>query len=385
MAKEGKKKNPILKVLKVIGIILLIIILLVGGLFAWLTVKEYKPEDVEAVEIEKEGDNDSSKLPLGDTFTIMTWNMGYGALGENADFFMDGGTGVMTATADEVDQNVKAIADTVAEYDTDFVFLQEVDRDSKRSHNKDEYASLADALCKKSDDADGDAFLTHAFAYNYKVPYVPYPVPPLGKINGGIATFSKYDMEKGERIQLPCPFKWPVRLGNLKRCLLITRIPLLMKSDLDDTENMKYLVLINLHLEAYDDGEGKKAQTELLKALLEYEAEQGNYVVAGGDFNQTFSNVDSSMYPELPDMWHCGAIDAETFDDGWQLMMDNTVPTCRSLDKAYKGADHDNFQYYLIDGFIVSGNIKVDKIETVDKQFVNTDHNPVVMTFTLDE
>ena len=105
MAKEGKKKNPILKVLKVIGIILLIIILLVGGLFAWLTVKEYKPEDVEAVEIEKEGDNDSSKLPLGDTFTIMTWNMGYGALGENADFFMDGGTGVMTATADEVDQN----------------------------------------------------------------------------------------------------------------------------------------------------------------------------------------------------------------------------------------------------------------------------------------
>ena len=50
MAKEGKKKNPILKVLKVIGIVLLIIVLLEGGLFAWLTVKEYKPEDVEAAQ-----------------------------------------------------------------------------------------------------------------------------------------------------------------------------------------------------------------------------------------------------------------------------------------------------------------------------------------------
>jgi endonuclease/exonuclease/phosphatase family metal-dependent hydrolase len=62
---------------------------------------------------------------------------------------------------------------------------------------------------------------------------------------------------------------------------------------------VKYLVLVNLHLEAYDDGEGKKAQTEMLKQILQEEADQGNYVIAGGDFNQTFSGTDDSMYPEL--------------------------------------------------------------------------------------
>ncbi len=57
------------------------------------------------------------------------------------------------------------------------------------------------------------------------------------------------------------------------------------------------LVLVNLHLEAYDDGEGKAAQTAQLAQLLQEERARGNYVIAGGDFNQSFSNVDTSMYP----------------------------------------------------------------------------------------
>ena len=50
-------------------------------------------------------------------------------------------------------------------------------------------------------------------------------------------------------MQLPCPFSWPTRIANLKRCLLVERIPI--------ADSDKELVLVNLHLEAYDDGEGK--------------------------------------------------------------------------------------------------------------------------------
>ena len=50
----------------------------------------------------------------------------------------------------------------------------------------------------------------------------------------------------------------------------------------------KELVLINFHLEAYDSGEGKIAQSKMLAEKLESEYQQGNYVIAGGDFNQTF-------------------------------------------------------------------------------------------------
>ena len=62
--------------------------------------------------------------------------------------------------------------------------------------------------------------------------------------------------------------------------------------------------------------------------------------------------------------------------------MDNSTPTCRSLDRPYD-PDDKSFQYYMIDGFIVSDNVNVEKIQTLDCGFKNSDHNPVFMTFSL--
>ena len=63
--------------------------------------------------------------------------------------------------------------------------------------------------------------------------------------------------------------------------------------------------------------------------------------------------------------------------------MGSSAPTCRSLDQPYAGADKESFQYYLIDGFIVSANIQVNSLATQDLGFVNSDHNPVLMMVTL--
>ena len=154
----------------------------------------------------------------------------------------------------------------------DIYLLQEVDADSDRSYNFNEVEHFSEGRNARSS----------AYALNYSCPFVPFPWPPMGKVTSGILTTSDFAVEGGtaERIALPCPFSWPLRTANLKRCLLITRYAL------PGTE--AELVAVNLHLEAYDDGEGKAAQTAMLFDILEEEYAKGNYVVAGGDFNQTF-------------------------------------------------------------------------------------------------
>ena len=95
--------------------------------------------------------------------------------------------------------------------------------------------------------------------------------------------------------------------------------------------------------------------------------------------------MDVSAYPVKEGTWEAGYIDVEEFGEDLSFHMDNTTPSCRSLDQVYAGADHENFQYYMLDGFIVSSNVSVESVETVDLDFVNTDHNPVVLQVTLSE
>ena len=362
----GKKKRPPgIRILQWICVILLVLVLAVAGLFGYLTITEYKPDDVVTLDIEP-SDEEPGDAAVRDTYTLVSWNTGYGALGDNADFFMDGGTHVKTADKERVLQNVEDMSDALKKIDPDFIFLQEVDVDSHRSSHIDESEMFAEAF----------PGMDSAFATNYKVAYIPYPVPPIGSVESGIMTLSGCRVKDAKRISLPCPFSWPVRLGNLKRCLLVDRIRL-------DGEDEKELVLVNLHLEAYDSGEGKIEQTKLLAQILNEEREKGNYVIAGGDFNQAFTEEEQTLYQIPGDLWRPGQLDGEVFGEGWQLLTDPTVPTCRSLDKPLEGADAEYFQYYVIDGFIVSDNVKVESLETQSLHFTATDHNPVVLKFTL--
>ena len=358
-----KSRSAGKKILIAFLALILFVVLLAGALVGVLSITEYKPQAVETVEIQGSA---GQTLKAGEQVTMMIWNIGYGALGDNADFFMDGGKGVQTADLDRLQENLHGIQTEIWEVDPDILLLQEVDQYSSRSMGVDEMAWFRGGLEEYSS----------AFANNFKVLFLPYPIPPIGKVDSGIGTFSQYGMTSAERVQLPVPFSWPMRMANLKRCLLITRMPV-EGSD-------KELVVINLHLEAYDEGEGKAAQTEALAKILQEEAAKGNYVIAGGDFNQIFSNMDLDRYPLQEGTWHPGLIEVEQIEGDWKFLMNGTVPTCRSLDQPYEGADKDRFQYYLIDGYIVSGDIKVEYLATQDLDFQYSDHNPVVIRFTLD-
>ena len=40
---------------------------------------------------------------------------------------------------------------------------------------------------------------------------------------------------------------------------------------------------------------------------------------------------------------------------------------------------------YVIDGFLISPNVTVESVQTVDEGFENSDHNPVLLTVSLGE
>ena len=343
---------------KVLGILLLVLVVAVGGLLGWLTVREYKPAPTEQLEAIQ----NSSQTPSGTSFTVLSHNVGYCALGAESDFFMDGGTQTRPESAQIVEKNLAGIREELATLDPDFVFLQEVDTDSHRSFGVNEQVELL----------DGTAWAA-SYALNYSCDFVPVPLPPLGKVHSGLLTLSKYQLDSPERIALPCPFSWPLSIANLKRCLLVNRVAL---------EGGKELVLVNLHLEAYDDGEGKIAQTKQLVDFLNAEYEKGNYVIAGGDFNQVFPDT-LRTYPNThEENWTPGVL--EPMERGLAYAWDDSVPTCRLLNQPYDPADTVNTQYYVIDGFIVSANVTVDRVETLDEGFAYADHNPVLLTFTVD-
>ena len=78
------------KILKALLVLVIVLLVLVGGLLTFLTIVEYKPEDTEAVPVQTVG-GQAQTLAAGDSIKFVAWNIGYGALGDNADFFMDGG------------------------------------------------------------------------------------------------------------------------------------------------------------------------------------------------------------------------------------------------------------------------------------------------------
>ena len=350
------------KLLTILFILILIPIVGVGLLLGWLSATEFRPAETEKAAVLNAGEGGAVRL--GEDYAVMSWNVGYGGLGKESDFFMDGGENSRAADEATVIAYLDGIRETVAREMPDLVLFQEVDIDSSRSYGIDQRSFLDRGMQSET------------FALNYSCPFVPIPVPPIGRVHSGLFTVTEnLRMAEAQRISLPCPFSWPLRIANLKRCLLVSYLPI-EGSD-------RQLVLVNLHLEAYDDGEGKIAQTRQLKSFLDAEYAKGNYVIAGGDFNQAFPGS-LERYPNAhPELWEPGVLDDELLPEGWTLAYDLSVPTCRLLNQPYNPGDLAGTQHYVIDGLILSPNVTMKSVKTLDEGFANSDHNPVLVEFAL--
>ena len=110
------------KILKWAGVVLGAVVLAAVVLVAWLTIREYKPDAVEGVEIAAFA---NQTVAPGDSFTVSTQNTGYAGLGADSDFFMDGG-GDVAPTKEQQESNQSGLAAQLEQYGADYVEVTKV-------------------------------------------------------------------------------------------------------------------------------------------------------------------------------------------------------------------------------------------------------------------
>ena len=104
-----------------------VIVLLFVLFFAFFTITDYKPDATFDIH----NTNHPDTLKTGDTLTIITWNIGYAGLGNEMDFFYDGGEQVR-ATEKNTRKNLSEISSFLSNTGKpDFILLQEVDKKAK--------------------------------------------------------------------------------------------------------------------------------------------------------------------------------------------------------------------------------------------------------------
>lgn len=341
---------------KITGIVLLVIVLIFTGILLFFQVTEFRPSGTSPVEIR----GSAKQFPAGKTvFTLMTWNIGYAGLGSGMDFFYDGGTGVRDGR-EQTCRNLAAIRKFVASDDSaDFILMQEIDHQAKRSWFQDEMDTISAGLPR---------FCSMA-GINYDCPFIPVPVTdPIGRVKAGVAIFSAYRPVSASVTYFDAFFNWPDRLMMLKRCFITARYKL---------AEGKELVLINTHNSAYDStGKLRHRELFILDSVMKSEYGRGNYVIAAGDWNSN------------PRGFRPGAIQTgdlittieppigNDFLPGWQFVYDSLHASNRFLDMPYRKG---KTRATTIDFFVISPNIKAVSAVTVPQGFRYSDHEAVVV------
>ncbi len=346
-------------ILKVLFWIIVLGVLAFAFLISYATFSDYEPAKQETV-FESANPDIYPEWPEID---MLIWNIGYCGLSSEMDFFYDGGEKVRTSR-EQVLINLKSIISELQGYDTlEFILLQEVDVDSKRSYGISGYDSIRLSL------PDYHTF----FGKNYDVFFVPLPPSePMGRVKSGLQTLSKSVPSSSVRWSFPGKFAWPKSLFMLDRCFLVNRYPM---------TGGKELLIINTHNSAYDAGGILRTQEmNYLKDFLTAEYEKGNYVIVGGDWNQSppgykpefkkdvFDNVDFTLIPDgyLP--------------DNWKWVFDPATPTNRRVMTPY---ERGTTPTTIIDFYLLSPNVEALSVNTVDKEFLNSDHHPVRLKIRL--
>lgn len=353
------------KTLKWFVKILIVFILLIGGLLGYLTLVEYNPKPIEILEMTN---NQSTSVSLNESYKALIFNIGYASLGADEDFVMDGGKKGRTDNKDVMVGYLDGIKQILTTSQADFYLLQEVDLKARRSYN----VNQVDAIYENLGNQYG-----YSFAYNFKAQFVPFPLSftdYIGYVESGLHTLSKYKVDAVERHQFPGSFDWPLRIANLKRAMTIHELPI--------QNSTKKLIIVNLHMSAYDgDGTLRAQEMTFLKTFLEDQKALDNYVLVGGDFNQTFPEA-VGIYPPTQDIWVAYDMESNFLPAGYQFKVDLNHPSCRLLNQPYNPSDPLT-QYYIIDGYIVSDNITVSRVENLNHGFLYSDHNPIEIEFTL--
>ena len=359
-----KKKTLLKSIFKWLGIVLAVILLVVILYVIYVFGTYKRIPDMQPLEVQQVA---TEQAKTGEIYSIVTYNLGFGAYLPDFSFFMDGGEESVAKSKESVIGAIKGAADVVAELETDFVAFQEVDLDGTRSYHVNQFELLKEQFAQYS----------NTFAVNYDSAYLAYSIlEPHGKNKAGLATFSRFGIDSALRRSLPIATS-VLKVLDLDRCYSISRIPV---------EGGKELCLFNIHMSAYSSDPGvREGQIQMFVSDMIREYEAGNYVICAGDFNHDLKLMNENQAPEFS--WAYPFPRSE-FLEGLSFAMDvlsdaereGLWDSARNADMIYIPGE--TFTITL-DSFIISDNVEVVSYTNVNLGYAYSDHDPVYMEFIL--
>jgi len=345
--------------------IFIFLLLVVLGYFIYVFADYSRLEDLLQLQIDVKG-NLTGAVSTETLYSITTFNIGFGAFESDFDFFMDGGKGSWAKSEEALLLNMKGIADAITGLHSDFIMLQEIDVHGTRTYHFNELEYLENEL----------EYGNYVFAQNYDSSFLFYPFfEPHGANKAGMVTATSFNMTDSIRRSLPIASNMN-KFFDLDRCYSMTHIPV------DDGK--RNLTLFNVHLSAYGgNAEIREQQVKLLSSDMQIEIDAGNYVICGGDYNH---NLRKGDFPNVPDWAQQFPRDSLPLNTTFAFEVSNITDiesnSCRDTDAPYeKGKTYT----VMVDGFIVSSNVKVELYKSLAWEFEKSDHNPVYMEFKLNK
>lgn len=283
---------------------------------------------------------------------MATWNLGYAGMGEESDFILDLGQQSRPLSAELVRKNAAGIAQQLPRLEADVVLLQEVARPSFSTYGFDLLAAVRSALPNHG----------VAFGADVDTRFVPQPF----SIQIGNASLSRVAVAAAERRALPLEPEFQYGLFRKGYRMHILRLA-----------GEVPWVFVNIHLSAFDDSSDAVRERQLQSvmdfAVAEYEA--GRHVVVGGDWNMRLAPTDFAHTTAEKYLFWVRDLPANAVPAGWSWGVDRRAPTVRTANQPYVRGE--NYRL-IIDGFLVSPNVALEKVTTIDLDFETTDHNPVI-------
>ncbi|MGI9544543.1 MAG: endonuclease/exonuclease/phosphatase family protein [Cyclobacteriaceae bacterium] len=285
-----------------------------------------------------------------DTLTVVSYNMGY----------LSGMTNNLPIQPDPglYNHNLSRLIKMFQAIQPDLIGIQEIDYGSDRSLGMDQLDSLL-------------KYCQIPFAHksiNWDKNYVPFPYwPPavhFGRVLSGQAILSKYPVDRGERTVLENPDNQPFYY----KAFYINRLIQVAHVSIDG----KRLIVMNVHLEAYDRGTRERQAQHLLQVYRDYAKQYPTLLV--GDFNARppyageVDEVESTIQLFLDELHLSAAIPKQKY------LANEEEYFTYSSDRPYEKID---YIFY-----------NDDRIDMIDSYIVReageiSDHLPVVMKFKL--
>lgn len=277
-------------------------------------------------------------------FTVITYNIGY----------LSGLTNNKAVERDKklFDDNLKTVVDALKPLNADIIGLQEIDLASKRSFKVNQVLELAEQL----------SFNQGAIAINWDKNYVPFPYfsfsTHFARVLSGQAVLSSYPIANNKRIVLDKVESKPF----FYNALYLDRVAQVSEIKVEN----RSVIVINVHLEAFDAPTRRK-QTEYVQKLLSEYVDKYPVLLIG-DFNSTVPPIPENPQPTIDILLKTSGIKSAFPPEALNNPQIATFPS-------------DTPKYKLDYIFYTPKNIELIEWRIVDEVKQASDHLPVMMRF----